>query len=81
MTSHRLRMKEGRSERTVRIVFDLLDCRGNVFLGALEVDHSVASLVASATETRRDASVVVSSAGSFYPFVRDFSGLLRVTSA
>ena len=68
-----IRVGDKRNERgTVRIVFELLNRGCNAVLGALEVDHSVATLVAAPAETGGNPSVIVSAAGGFLAFGKAF---------
>src|SRR5665647_322754 len=48
--------------RAIRIVFQPLDDRRHIELGAAEVDAAIGLLVAAAAETRSDAAVVVAAA-------------------
>ena len=60
----------------VRIVFEPLDGRRHVELGALEVDHAVGALVPAAAMERGDAAGVVAPAASWSrPSVSALTGL------
>src|SRR6185437_12051880 len=56
-------LDQGDEAGAVRIVFQPLDGRGNVKLGALEVDDAVGLLVTAAAEAHGDAAGVVAPAG------------------
>src|SRR6185437_7741650 len=52
----------------VRIVFEALDGRRHIELGAAEIDLAIGLLVAAAAEARGDAAVIVAAAGRILAF-------------